>query len=37
MALFKYADNIALVAHMVNTDAPIRYQEVVNNLAQTFV
>ena len=37
MALLKYADDIALVAHMANTDTPTRYLEVVNNLAQTFV
>ena len=31
------ADDIALVAHMANTDTPTRYKEVVDNLAQTFV
>lgn len=36
MALFKYADDMALVAHMADPDAPTRYQGVVNNLAQTF-
>ena len=37
MALFKYADDIALVAHMSHTDALARYQQAVDNLSETFV
>jgi len=37
MKLFKYADDIALVALVSNIDDLTRYQFVVNNLSQTLL
>ena len=36
ISLFKYADDMALVAHLTDTTALDRYQQAVENLAQTF-
>lgn len=34
--LLKYADGMALVAHLMNTQALTRYQQEVHTLVQTF-
>ena len=36
MSLFKYADDMALVAHMDSLEAPTQYQLAVNDLVTTF-
>ncbi len=36
MIFFKYADDMAPVAHMTGTDALSQYQQAVKNLVETF-
>jgi len=36
MRLFQYTDDMALVAHLTDTQALSEYQQIVNSLIQTF-